>query len=105
MTTPAIKAGWLAAQVGHRVGALGLLASCAGIGLMVIGKRPFPALLALGFGAAGIGVVASFLSGRWGDREARGLTIFNLVVLCVAAAAMVVSRTGHLVGLLTGGAS
>lgn len=97
-----MRLSWVAAQVGHRVGALGLLAVCAGIGLMVAGKRPFVPLLACAFGASVVGVVAGWLSLRWGEKAVLGLIAFNASIMCIAAAAMIASRMGwwHVVGLL-----
>lgn len=63
---------------------------------MVVGRNPFPQLLAAGFGVACLALVSSCLSRRWGgDRgETAGLIGFSGAVLVVAGVAMVVSRLG-----------
>lgn len=99
------RAGWVAAQVGHRVGALALLATCGGVALMVGGKRAFVPALACGCAAGAVGVVSSLLARRWGERGVWGLVVFNVVVMVIAVAAMVLGRTGWggIVGMFASG--
>ena len=104
MTPRLSRAAWLAGQVGHRAGVLALLASLAGIGAMLAGKRAFVSLLAVGCSAAVLGLLGAIASRRWGETGVAGLIAFNATVLAIAMLTMTLARTGwgNWVGALSG---
>lgn len=106
MTRPdqSARRAWAAEQVGHRLGALALIALCAGLALMLAGKRPFPSLLACGFAAATIATTSSLLASRWHAPRTRGLIAFNWTLFLLTSFSMLAGRLNwwHLVGLFAG---
>jgi hypothetical protein len=92
--------------IGHRVGSLGLLVLLGGVAAMVAGKSAGTAmaaryLLLAAFACGDLGLLSgmgSWWTARMTGRatgESRGVIVFNLIVLVVAAMLLVYRRVHH----------